>query len=63
MRVPLALLLRFVAVAAVVVGIVAFLFDRMFYAGDQEARYLYEGLLVAAGVVTWLLFPLTRDRG
>ena len=60
MRVSLAQFLRFLAVAAIVVGIVVLLFDRMFYGEEWGARYLYEAALIAAGLVTWLVAPLSR---
>jgi hypothetical protein len=63
LRVSLGQLLRFIAVAAIAVGIVVLLFDRMFYGEEPGARYLYEVLLIVAGLVTWFVFPITRrDR-
>ena len=63
MRVSLGQLLRFLAVAAIVVGFVVLLFDRMFYGEEWGARYLYEAALIVAGLATWILAPLfRRDR-
>jgi hypothetical protein len=59
-RVSLGQLLRFGAVAVIVVGIVVLFFDRMFYGEEWGPRYLYEGALIAAGLLTWFFAPLAK---